>query len=81
VFEHNPYNPLTVRIVNRCPFDEHARLVRGGVMKQRVMAAGFSAATIRYRVFFPHALRVLRPLERALAWLPLGGQYYVLARK
>src|SRR5690349_18413461 len=36
VFEHNPYNPLTVRIVNRCPFDEHARLVRGGVMKQRV---------------------------------------------
>jgi ubiquinone/menaquinone biosynthesis C-methylase UbiE len=81
VFEHNPYNPLTVRIVNTCPYDEHARLIRGDVMKQRVTAAGFSAASIRYRVFFPRALRLLRPLERVLAWLPLGGQYYALARR
>jgi len=81
VFEHNPYNPLTVRIVNSCPFDEHARLIRGGLMKQRVTAAGFSATSVRYRVFFPHALRLLRPLERILTWLPLGGQYYALARK
>ena len=81
VFEHNPYNPLTVRIVNNCPFDENARLVRGSVMKRRVVDAGFSDASIRYRVFFPHALRLLRPLESALGWLPLGGQYYVFARK
>jgi ubiquinone/menaquinone biosynthesis C-methylase UbiE len=81
VFEHNPYNPLTVRVVNSCPFDEHARLIRGGAMKQRITAAGFAATAIRYRVFFPHALRFLRPLERALAWLPFGGQYYVLASK
>lgn len=81
VFEHNPYNPLTVRIVNSCPFDENARLIRGGAMKQRVAAAGFTTTTIRYRLFFPHALRSLRPLEGGLAWLPLGGQYYALARK
>lgn len=81
VFEHNPYNPLTVRVVNSCPYDENARLIRGSAMKQRVTAAGFTTARIRYRVFFPHALRSLRPLERALAWLPLGGQYYALARK
>jgi hypothetical protein len=35
---------------------------------------------MRYRVFFPHALAALRPLERLLAWLPLGAQYYVCAR-
>ena len=81
VFEHNPYNPLTVRIVNCCPFDENARLIRGAAMRQQIRAAGFAATAIRYRVFFPHVLRFLRPLERALAWLPLGGQYYVLARK
>ena len=81
VFEHNPYNPLTVWIVKSCPFDEHARLIRGGVMMQRLTAAGFPNTSIRYRVFFPHAFRLLRPLERALAWLPLGGQYYALARK
>jgi SAM-dependent methyltransferase len=81
LFEHNPYNPLTVRIVNSCPFDEHARLIRGPAMRRRIKAAGFAATAIRYRVFFPHVLRFLRPLERVLAWLPLGGQYYVLARK
>jgi ubiquinone/menaquinone biosynthesis C-methylase UbiE len=81
VFEHNPYNPLTVRVVNSCSFDENARLIRGAVMKRQLAAAGFAGAKIRYRVFVPHALRLLRPLERALAWLPLGGQYYVMARK
>ena len=81
VFEHNPYNPLTVYIVNSCPFDKHAQLIRGARMKQRVAEAGFVNPRLRYRIFFPHALRILRPLEAGLAWLPMGGQYYVLARK
>ena len=81
VFEHNPYNPLTVHVVNSCPFDKNARLIRGATMKQRLGAAGFASIKIRYRIFFPHALRIMRPLEAALAWLPLGGQYYALARK
>lgn len=81
VFEHNPYNPLTVHVVNSCPFDKNARLIRAATMKQRLAAAGFSSVKIRYRIFFPHALRMMRPLEAALAWLPLGGQYCALARK
>ena len=81
VFEHNPYNPLTVHVVNSCPFDKNAQLIRGATMKQRLEAAGFARVKIRYRIFFPHALRIMRPLETALAWLPLGGQYYALARK
>lgn len=81
VFEHNPYNPLTVRVVNNCVFDEHARLIRGSEMKQRLTAAGFARTSIKYRIFFPHSLKVLRPLEKAITWLPLGGQYYSLANK
>jgi SAM-dependent methyltransferase len=81
VFEHNPYNPLTVRVVNSCAFDENAQLIRGAAMKARLASAGFARTRIRYRIFFPHALRILRPLEAALAWLPLGGQYCALARK
>ena len=81
VFEHNPYNPVTVRIVNTCPFDENAKLIRGSEMKRRLLNAGFASAKNRYRVFFPHFLRWLRPLEGALAWLPLGGQYYAHAIK
>ena len=81
VFEHNPLNPLTVQVVNSCPFDENARLIRGSVMKWRLEAAGFDQPKIRYRIFFPHALRVMRLLEPAIMWLPLGAQYYALARK
>jgi SAM-dependent methyltransferase len=81
IFEHNPYNPLTVRVVDSCPFDENARLINGTDMKQRLLAAGFTSAKIRYTVFFPHHLRVLRRLEILLTWLPLGGQYYALSSK
>ena len=81
VFEHNPYNPLTVRVVNQCPFDINARLIRGADMRRRLGAAGFAATRIRYRIFFPHLLRALRPVEMSLAWLPLGGQYYVQSCK
>jgi ubiquinone/menaquinone biosynthesis C-methylase UbiE len=78
VFEHNPYNPLTVRAVNTCPFDENARLIHARQMQQRFIEAGFAHARIRYRIFFPRVLRVLRPLENMLTWLPLGAQYYVM---
>jgi SAM-dependent methyltransferase len=81
VFEHNPYNPLTVRAVNTCPFDENARLIRPAGMRNRLFAAGFGSARIRFRIFFPGILQALRPLERWLTWMPLGAQYYALAVK
>jgi ubiquinone/menaquinone biosynthesis C-methylase UbiE len=81
VFEHNPLNPLTRHAVNTCEFDEHAKLVLAPTMRRRVRDAGFAVADIRYRIFFPHALRRLRPLEPSMTWLPLGAQYYVVARK
>ncbi len=81
VFEHNPLNPLTRHAVNTCPFDEHARLILAPTMRARVRAAGFPAAAVKFRIFFPHALRALRPMEAQLTWLPLGAQYYVMAAK
>jgi SAM-dependent methyltransferase len=81
IFEHNPYNPLTVRVVNNCAFDENARLISAGALRSNILRAGFGSARTRYRVFFPHGLRALRAVEPALAWLPLGGQYFVHAIK
>jgi ubiquinone/menaquinone biosynthesis C-methylase UbiE len=81
VFEHNPLNPLTRHAVNTCAFDENAVLIGAGTLLARARAAGFASARVKYRIFFPGALRALRPLERQLTWLPLGAQYYVLARK
>ncbi|WP_233234445.1 class I SAM-dependent methyltransferase [Bordetella sp. LUAb4] len=81
IFEHNPLNPLTVRAVNTCPFDENAVLIRAGNLKARIESAGFEHPTISYRIFFPHFLRRLRRFEPSLARLPLGAQYYVVATK
>lgn len=80
VYEHNPLNPLTVRAVNTCPLDENAILIDGREMQRRCAAAGFGRLRLEYRVFFPAALRALRPLENRLRWLPLGAQYAVHAR-
>ena len=81
VFEHNPWNPLTARAVNTCPFDVNAQLISLPEMRRRFAQAGFVRADCRYRVFFPRRLAFLRKLEASLGWLPLGAQYYVFGRK
>ena len=81
IFEHNPWNPLTVQAVNTCPFDENAVLLSGPVCRDRLRRAGFSRTDLRYRIFFPKALAKLRWLEPYLTWLPLGAQYYALGHK
>ena len=80
VFEHNPLNPLTVKVVNSCPFDENARLITARSFKQRIARAGWSKPERRYRIFFPKILAPLRPLERLLVNIPLGAQYVIYAR-
>jgi SAM-dependent methyltransferase len=81
IFEHNPRNPLTVRAVNQCPLDENAVLIEEGALRASLGAVGFVAIRSAYRVFFPRILRALRVVEPLLAWLPLGAQYSVAARK
>ena len=80
IYEHNPYNPLTLHAVNTCPFDENAKLLMPRVLRARLSQAGFTSPRIRYRVFFPKFLKRLRFLEGKLTWLPLGAQYYVAAQ-
>ncbi|MEM6488244.1 MAG: class I SAM-dependent methyltransferase [Pseudomonadota bacterium] len=75
IFEHNPWNPLTRRAVDTCPFDENAVLIPGPECCRRMASAGFGKVTLAWRIFVPGAARALRPLERWLEWLPLGAQY------
>ncbi|MEP6908238.1 MAG: methyltransferase domain-containing protein [Pseudoxanthomonas sp.] len=81
VFEHNPLNPLTVRAVNTCAFDENARLLSARSLKARYRRAGWHQPRARYHLFFPHALAALRPLETYLSRIPFGAQYSVAATK
>jgi len=80
VFEHNPLNPVTQRMVSTCPFDEDAVLIGAGSLKRLIAKETNLAVTgSGYTLFFPQALAAMRPLEPYLRWLPLGGQYYVVA--
>ncbi|HEY2861729.1 MAG TPA: class I SAM-dependent methyltransferase [Terracidiphilus sp.] len=81
VFEHNPRNPLTVRAVNTCPFDENARLIGAERLADLLRAAGWGNVETKYHVFFPHALAALRILDTYLIRVPFGGQYSVSAVK
>lgn len=81
LFEHNPWNPLTLHAVNSCPFDENAILISAPEMKRRLLRAGFRKVHIRYHLFFPKILAFLRPMERYLAHIPIGAQYSLQAIK
>lgn len=81
VFEHNPFNPVTRRIVNNCPYDADAVLLRPAELRRTLATAAFSVQQSRYCLFVPPRLSLLAPLENWLGWMPLGGQYWVHARK
>jgi SAM-dependent methyltransferase len=77
VFEHNPANPLTRWAVEHCPFDENAILLWPRETIEYFTRAGLRQVRRRYIVFFPRALKWVRPAERFLGWCPMGAQYVV----
>ena len=81
VFEHNPYNPVTRHIVNNCPYDEDAVLLKPSELKRIISEAALVVERMDYCLFVPPSLSVLARIESKLGWLPLGGQYWVQARR
>lgn len=77
LFEHNPYNPATRWVFERCPFDADAEMFSLRTALGLARQAGFAREEHGYTLFFPRPLRALRGLERRISWLPLGAQYYV----
>ena len=81
VFEHNPYNPVTRRIVSNCPYDADAVLLKPRELRGRMQQGGFRDVQSGYCLFIPPSFKRLLFLEPRLQFLPLGGQYFVHARK
>lgn len=81
LFEHNPWNPLTLHAVHNCPFDKNAVLIKAKDMKKRLIEAGLPNPNVAYRIFFPRLLARLRALEPYFVKIPAGAQYYVHAIK
>jgi SAM-dependent methyltransferase len=82
LFENNPWNPGARMVMKRIPFDRDAVMLSQSEGVRLVRDAGFSQRAVRWSLFyFPRALAFLRFSEGALAHLPLGAQYCVLAAK
>lgn len=77
LFEHNPMNPITRRIFERCAFDKAAVMLDRREALQLGAAVGLKILHADYTLFFPRQLAFLRPLESMLGWLPFGAQYCV----
>ncbi|SAL14008.1 methyltransferase type 12 [Caballeronia udeis] len=81
VFEHNPFNPVTRRIVDNCPYDEDAVLLTPRNLSNVLRQGGLRVERQAFALFFPPRLKALLGLEPFLGWLPLGGQYWVKATR
>lgn len=81
IFEHNPFNPLTRRVVNTCIFDTDAVLLKKSTTKSLISNSGLSLVESSYILFFPFRSPVFSYLDNMLRWLPLGAQYFVVGRK
>ena len=75
LFEHNPLNPVTRRVFERCSFDRDAEMIRRPEAIRLARSGGLVVVRADYTLFFPKQLSMLRPLERFLCRLPLGAQY------
>lgn len=77
IFEHNPYNPVTRKIVRDCIWDKDAVLLKTNETIDLMENAGLEIAEKTFTLFFPAQLGFLRSLEKYLKNIPLGGQYYI----
>jgi SAM-dependent methyltransferase len=78
--EHNPYNPATQWIVNNCPIDKDAVLVKPRRLKELMAGAGAETTDVKYVLFTPFGGRIFRRLDEFLRRVPLGAQYTSVSR-
>lgn len=81
IWEHNPLNPFTKKIVNDCIFDQEAVLIHPHWMKKDMRETPLSNIQVTYTTFFPKALAYLNVLDPYLGWFPLGGQFVITGEK
>jgi ubiquinone/menaquinone biosynthesis C-methylase UbiE len=83
IFEHNPLNPITRKIVRDCEFDADAVLLTSGNLRRLFQKQPLNNIRVRFTLFLPrHRLFTwLLSIEKWLGWIPLGGQYVIYASR
>lgn len=76
IFEHNPLNPLTRRVVSNCEFDADAVLLRQHQARGLLEGAGFATVRSRSILSVPTAGPLSRRIDLIAGKLGLGAQYY-----
>ena len=79
MFDNNPWNPGTHVVMARIPFDKDAIKLSARTARRVLAGAGFGIVRTDHLFVFPRFLSALRGLEPALAGLPIGAQFLVLA--
>jgi SAM-dependent methyltransferase len=80
IFEHNPLNPLTLHMVNKCGFDKDAILLRSQDTETLLDEAGFRDVDTRFILTVPARGRMLHAVDQLFSRLPLGAQYFTVGR-
>lgn len=75
IYEHNPLNPITLKIVNNCPLDKNAKLLKTQETKDLMSSAGIVKIKKEFIIFFPFKAKFFRLIEASLRNIPLGAQY------
>ena len=78
IFEHNPWNPATRWIVNRCEFDADAVLLSHRKARQLLDVNGFQDIASKHILTVPVDTGWARKLDKVFSRLPLGAQYYTV---
>ena len=81
IYVHNLINPLTRHAVKTCSFVENTVLLKRIKARNVLRGEGMEAVMKESRVFFPDFMKLLKPIEKYLAWLPLGSQHFVVGKK
>ena len=81
IFEHNPLNPLTMRVVNRCEFDRDAILLRSTTCEALIKSGHFDRVETRFILNVPPFNGIMRAIDARLSKLPIGAQYYTAGQK
>ena len=81
IFEHNPYNPITLRIVANCEFDADAELIKKKELIKILSNNNFIKLSSGYIHFFPSNIGFMFKFEKLLKWFFLGAQYFCMFKK
>lgn len=80
VYEHNPKNPLTRKVVRDCAFDRDAVLLTMAQTRELLTSAGCSEVTTNSILTLPPLGSFVEKLDGLFARLPFGSQYRAVGR-